>query len=109
MLTQALPQRDRASRQARETEAFWIRDFRSRSEFCKKALSSGDRTDALILIKNYYHHRNQTVGEGKRLQTSDDYFLRDAEQLVFHEFSYVLGKDYEEVAREVREQIGAES
>ncbi len=89
-----------------EREPEWIRDFRRRSEISKKALSSPDRRDALLLIKNIYFHKKEMLGEGKRIHNTDDYFLKDAESLIFNEFSYVLNLDYLEVIRFVRKELG---
>lgn len=79
----------------RERKAEWTRDFRRRSEESKRALGSGDRRDALYLIKNIYLRKREILGEGKRIHTTDDYFLRDAENLLYNEIAYVLEKDYE--------------
>ncbi len=89
-------------RLVREKKVEWIRDFRRRSEFAKKALSSGDRTEALYLIKSIYHHKKEILGQGTRIHTTDDYFLKDAETLIFTEFSFVLDRSYDDVAAEVR-------
>ncbi len=86
----------------REKEVEWIRDFRRRSDFAKKALSSGDRSEALYLIKSIYHHKREILGQGARIHTTDDYFLKDAETLIFTEFSFVLDKSYEDIAAEIR-------
>ena len=87
---------------AAEEEIEWIRDFRRRSEVSKKALSSCDRLDALLLIKSIYAHRKEMQGKGTRVHTTDDYFLKDAEQLVYSEIAYVQNKDYEEVEQTVK-------
>ncbi len=92
--------------QVSERQTDWIRDFRRRSESAKKALQSGDRADALYLIKSFWARRIEQNGEGKRIHTTDDYFLRDAQSLIFSEFSYVLGKSVEEVEKEIRERFG---
>lgn len=93
---------DAAIRTVREKKVEWIRDFRRRSEFAKKALSSGDRTEALYLIKSIYHHKKEILGQGARIHTTDDYFLKDAETLIFNEFSFVMDRSYEDIAAEVR-------
>lgn len=93
---------------AAEAEAEWIRDFRRRSEASKKALSSCDRMDALLLIKSICTHRKEMQGKGARVHTTDDYFLKDAEQLVFSEISYVQNRSYEDVEREVKAILGIE-
>jgi CarD family transcriptional regulator len=87
-------------------EIEWIRDFRRRSEKAKKALNSGDRADALFLIKNAWAKRVGQITEIRRTHTTDDYFLRDAELLIFNEFSFVLEKSVEEVTAWVRNEFG---
>lgn len=91
----------------RECATEWIRDFRRRSEFSKKALSSADRRDPLLLIKTIYDHRNEE-GTTSRVHTTDDYFLRDAENLIYSEFAYVYGVAYKEVEEKMRSLFIAE-
>jgi CarD family transcriptional regulator len=88
--------------QVAESEAEWIRDFRRRSEISKRALSSNDRVEALLLVKNIYAHRKEIQGKGARVHTTDDYFLKDAENLIYTEIAYVQNKEYEQVEKEVK-------
>ena len=94
--------------EASKTETLWVRDFRKRSEASKRALVSSDRAEALILIKTIYDHRREMRDTGMRIHTTDDYFLKDAEELIYSEFSYVLGVPYEEVEDRVRKLFGVE-
>ena len=80
----------------------WNRDFRKRSEESRKALLSSDRLDALVMIKSILAHKKEMAQIGKVVHTTDDYFLRDAEMLVYHEIAYVLGEPYEAVSARVR-------
>lgn len=84
----------------------WIRDFRRRSETAKRALSSDDRADALFLIKNIYAHKKDSVGDGKRIHTTDDYFLKDAENLIACEIAYVCSIPFEEALARIRARLG---
>lgn len=93
---------------AAETETEWIRDFRRRSEMAKKALSSCDRVDALLLIKSIYARRKEMQGKGARVHTTDDYFLKDAENLIYSEIAYVQEKAFAQVEREVKAILGIE-
>ena len=93
---------------AAEEELEWIRDFRRRSEASKKALGSNDRLDALLLIKSIYAHRKENQGKGARVHTTDDYFLKDAEQLIYSEIAYVQNKEYEIVAQEIKAMLKIE-
>ncbi len=93
---------------AAEQEPEWIRDFRRRSEMSKKALASCDRMEPLLLIKSIYAHRKEVQGKGTRVHTTDDYFLKDAEELIYSEFAYVQNKKYEEIEKEVKAILGIE-
>ena len=88
--------------QAADRETEWLRDFRRRSELSKRILASNDRVELLLLMKNIYAHRKEMQGRGVRVHTTDDYFLKDAENLIYTEFSYVQNKEYMQVEREVR-------
>ena len=81
--------------QEKETE--WIRDFRKRSEFAKKAMQSADRKETLFLIKSIYRRRRQLAFEGVRSHTTDDYFLKEAEEMIYGEFAFVWEMPLEEV------------
>ncbi len=85
-----------------DTPTQWIRDFRRRSDFSKKALASSDRKDPLLLIKTIYDHRSEESAGPVRIHTTDDYFLRDAEYLVYSEIAFALGKEYSQVEKEMR-------
>lgn len=84
-------------KRAKETACPWNRDFRKRSEESRRALGSPDRLDALLLIKSILAHKKEMAKIGKNMHTTDDYFLRDAEILVFSEIAHVTGKPYEAV------------
>ena len=92
---------------AEKAQPEWNRDFRKRSEESRQALASPDRLDALVLIKSIYAHKKEMSGLGKRAHTTDDYFLRDAELLIYHEIAYVLDEPFEAVTARVRAMLGA--
>lgn len=80
----------------------WNRDFRKRSEESRRALMSSDRLDALVMIKSILAHKRELIRIGKNVHTTDDYFLRDAERLIYNEIAFVLQKPFEEVEQQVR-------
>ena len=48
------------------------------------------------MIKTLYIHKKEREADGKRLHVMDENFFKDAEQILYHEFEYVLklpGKD----------------
>ena len=79
-----------------EEDAVWISNENERKEHYKKALAGGDHLELIKMIKAIYAHKQAREAEGKRLHMSDERFFKDAEQILYNEFQYVLklsGKD----------------
>lgn len=92
-------------KEAKKTKTEWIRDFRRRSELSKKALSSSEPMQLLLLIKSICEHRKDE-NETKRVHTTDDYFLRDAEMLLYSEISLVAKAEMAEVEEKIKKALG---
>ena len=60
---------------------------------CKEILASGDHLELIKMIKAIYAQKKEREAEGKRLHMSDEHFMRDAEQLLYNEWQYVLNVD----------------
>lgn len=79
-----------------EENAAWIANENERKEYYKSILSKGDHSELIQMIKAIYAHKARREAEGKRLHMSDERFFKDAEQILYNEFQYVLdlnGKD----------------
>lgn len=70
--------------------AEWIENENERRERYKSILSKGDHLELIKMIKAIYAHKVQREAEGKRLHMSDERFFKDAEQILYNEFQYVL-------------------
>lgn len=92
-------------KRAKKEKTEWIRDFRRRSELSKKALSSSEPMELLLLIKSIYEHRKEE-NEAKRVHTTDDYFLRDAEMLLYSEIAFVTESKIEAVEAKIKKALG---
>lgn len=79
-----------------ENDAQWIDNENERKLLYKNILSSGDHLELIKMIKAIYAHKKAREAEGKRLHMSDEYFFKDAEQILYNEFQYVLGLDSKE-------------
>ena len=71
-------------------ETVWIANEAERRECYKNILSSGDHLELIKMIKAIYLHKQELEANKKRLHVSDDRFFKDAEQLLYNEFQYVL-------------------
>lgn len=81
-----------------EESAAWVDNESARKELFKSILAEGNHLELIKMIKAIYAHKKQREAEGKRLHMSDDRFFRDAEQILYNEFQYVLDiKDKEDL------------
>lgn len=79
-----------------EENAVWVANENERKERYKSILARGDHLGLIKMIKAIYAHKKEREAEGKRLHMSDERFFKDAEQILYNEFQYVLdlgGKD----------------
>lgn len=74
---------------AREN-AVWVTNENECKELYKNILAKGDHLELIKMLKAVYAHKKEREAEGKRLHMSDERFFKDAEQLLYNEFQYVL-------------------
>lgn len=68
----------------------WEENENVRKEQFKNILAKGDHLELIKMIKAIYTHKKAREAEGKRLHMADERFFKDAEQVVYNEFQYVL-------------------
>ncbi|MBR4109571.1 MAG: CarD family transcriptional regulator [Oscillospiraceae bacterium] len=73
-----------------DENAVWVVNENERKELYKNILAKGDHLELIKMIKAIYTHKKEREAEGKRLHMSDERFFRDAEQILYNEFQYVL-------------------
>ena len=71
----------------------WIENENERKETYKRILASGNQAQIISMIQAIYLHKKQREAEGKRLHISDEHFMKDAEQLLYNEWQYILNVD----------------
>ena len=71
----------------------WIANENERKETYKRILAGGNQTQIISMIQAIYLHKKEREAEGKRLHMSDEHFMKDAEQLLYNEWQYVLNVD----------------
>jgi len=88
-------------------DLIWIKDNHKRKEIYRQILSDGNRSELVKLIKTL-HLRQQELkntNKNKKLNISDECFLKDAEKTLCEEFAYVLNIKREEVMPFICEQM----
>lgn len=74
----------------RSENAVWIANENERKERYKNILAKGEHLELIKMVKAIYAHKKEREAEGKRLHMSDERFFKDAEQILYNEFQYVL-------------------
>lgn len=88
-----------------DTEIVSIDNENEKREQYKTALKNGDCGQLLKLVKALYITRHDRNIHKKKLNSSDEHFLKDAENLLCDEFSYVLNISKEQAFSYIRENI----
>ncbi len=73
-----------------EEETVWIPNDNERRDHFKEILASGNHLELIKMIKAIYAHKQEREEKGKRLHMADERFFKDAEQVLYNEFQYVL-------------------
>lgn len=73
-----------------DEDIVWVKNDNDRKEYYRKILASGDHMELIKMIKGIYSHKKEREAEGKRLHMVDEHFFKDAEQILYNEFQYVL-------------------
>ena len=74
----------------------WITDSKTRREVCGKTLRSGNAEELVKLVRTIHAHEVE-LPNGKELPMSDMELLRNAEKLLYNEFSFVLDINKDQV------------
>ncbi len=78
-------------------EIRWIENENERRERFREIVASGEHKALIQMIKAIWLHKQAREAEGKRLHMSDERFFKEAEQLLYGEFQYVLRISKEEL------------
>lgn len=88
-----------------EQNTIWISNEEKRKKEYQKILTSGDRLQLIQLIRALYLHEQERKNEGKRLYVTDERFMRDAEKILYDEFSHVLDIKPDQVLPFILKQV----
>lgn len=86
-------------------DEIWVDDSRERRMIFGNILKSDDYQSIIGMIKALYMHQNEKIKNNKHLSSSDEMLLNSAENLMFQEFSVVLGIEQSEVRNYIIQRI----
>ena len=80
-----------------EESSFGKKAAASVPSFIHRYLKSGDRKRLAQLVRTLYLRQKHLIAKGRHLHSLDERFFKNAENLLFDEFSAVLGISQDEV------------
>jgi len=86
-------------------KANWIANENERKNMYRDIISKGNHTELIKMIKAIFIEKREKESEGKRLHASDERFLKEAEQILYGEFQYVLNLNEDELMNYIFERI----
>ncbi|MCH5300279.1 MAG: hypothetical protein J1E56_03090 [Ruminococcus sp.] len=90
-------------------ELLWFENELERKAQYKKVMSEGNRNNVSRIIKTLRQHRSKQQQAGKKLHSSDEYVLKEAEKLLFDEIAFIFNLEPQNVVPFIEEKIGAVS
>lgn len=75
------------------TKPAWIANENERKDTYKQILTSGDQAAIISMVRALFFHKKEREADGKRMHVSDENFMKNAEQLLYNEWQYVLNVD----------------
>lgn len=88
-----------------DIETVWIKEEKSREQMYKEAIRTYDCQSLVQIIKTLYLRRQDRVQQGKKVLSSDEHYLKKAEELLYSEMSLALSIPKERVEEYIFSQI----
>lgn len=88
-----------------QVESYWNANHKIREEMYKTAMKTCESSMWIRIIKTLYLYQKERNAMGKRISSSDERFLKHAEEYLYQELSLATGKSYEQIKTEVAERI----
>lgn len=88
-----------------EVEAAWITNDKLREQAYKEAIHSCNPTALISIIKNLYLRRKQRIEQGKKSTATDERYFKTAEDNLYSELAFALGKEKTEMRQLITDTI----
>ena len=88
-----------------EIEEIWIDNEKQRELRYKEAIKSRDPRMLVGIIKMLYLRRKKRMEQGKKSTSTDEKYFKMAEDILYSEIGFVLGKEKKEVGELITEFI----
>lgn len=88
-----------------EIKTVWIREEKNREQMYKEAIRTYDCQSLVQIIKTLYLRKQDRLKEGKKVLSSDEQYLRKAEELLYSEMSLALSIPKEEIGTYIKKAV----
>lgn len=75
----------------------WVSNEKMREEIYKRALNSCDYRQWVAVIKTLYLRKQERIAQGKKVAAMDERYLKLAEEALYSELAFALGKEKTEM------------
>jgi CarD family transcriptional regulator len=86
-------------------EGVGIKEEKNREEAYKEAIRTYDCQSLVRIIKTLYLRKQNRLREGKKVLSSDEQYLRKAEELLYSEMSLALSIPKEQVSKYITQAV----
>ncbi len=88
-----------------DIEETWIANDKQREQEYKEALKSCDPRLLVDIIKNIYLRKKKRQAEGKKSTSVDDRYFNLAEQALYSELAFAIGREPDEINEIIQDKI----
>ncbi len=86
-------------------DTVWIQEEKRREQMYKEAIRTYDCQSLVQIIKTLYLRKQNRLKEGKKVLSSDEQYLRKAEELLYSEMSLALSIPKEQVEEYIMQAV----
>lgn len=83
----------------------WISDDKQREQKYKEAIRSCDPEKLMGIIKSMYHRKQRRTALGKKNTSIDEHFFKLAENNLYTELAFAIGKEKDDMQEIIAEKI----
>lgn len=86
-------------------EEAWITDDKQREKRYREVIQSCDLEKLISIIKNMYHRKEMRTAQGKKNTSIDEYFFKLAENNLYTELAFAIGREKDEMRQIIEDRI----
>lgn len=89
-----------------EIDEAWIADDKQREQKYKEVIQSCDLEKLISIVKNMYHRKQKRTAQGKKNTSVDEHFFKLAENNLYTELAFAIGRNKEDMQEIIEGKIG---